>query len=66
VKQTRYKLIEFEGAYYFINDGDKIVKGGNIYIPEKFLNGTLLPNGKPFTVGLYKFDSEGKMINVPA
>ena len=56
VKQIRYQLVEFEGNYYFINDGDKVAKDIKLYLSEKFVAGTDLP------VGLYSFDAEGKLI----
>ena len=49
-------MVEFEGNYYFINDGDKVAKDIKLYLSEKFVAGTDLP------VGLYSFDAEGKLI----
>ena len=62
VKQTRYKLVEFEGDYYFINDGDKIVTDRELYLSEKFVTGFTFPDGRAMEPGLYEFDAEGKMI----
>jgi hypothetical protein len=56
VKQTRYKLVEFEGYFYFINDGDKVAKNTKLYLGENFVTGT------PIAAGYYRFDSTGKMI----
>ena len=56
VQQKRYQLVEFEGDYYFVNDGDKIAKSKSFYIGEKYLVGT---NLKP---GVYTFDANGKMV----
>ena len=56
VKQVRYKLVEFEGDYYFINDGDKIAKNTRLYLSATYVNGTDL------SVGYYNFDAEGKLI----
>ena len=56
VKQTRYKLVEFEGDYYFINDGDKIAKNTRLYLSATYVKGTDL------SVGYYNFDAEGKLI----
>ena len=56
VKQKCYQLVKFEGNYYFINDGHKIVKDKSITLSAKFLEGTGLPAGK------YNFDAEGKMV----
>ncbi|MBR2151821.1 MAG: hypothetical protein IJ944_00860 [Clostridia bacterium] len=54
--QTRYKLVEFEGNYYFVNDYDKILKKITIYIDEKFT----APHGLPG--GVYVFTADGRMI----
>ena len=56
VKQTKYKLIEFEGSYYFVDEGDKILKSIRVYLSSTFLKGTDL------TAGYYNFDAEGKLI----
>ncbi len=51
-----YQLVEFEGNYYFINDGHKIAKNKRIYLSDRFVEGTDLK------VGYYDFDAEGKMV----
>ena len=56
VRLKAYQLVEFEGNYYFINDGHKIAKNKRIYLSERFVEGTDLK------VGYYEFDSEGKMV----
>ena len=56
IQQKCYQLVAFEGNYYFINDGHKIVKNRNLYLAARFLEGTGL------TVGSYSFDAEGKMV----
>ena len=56
VQQKCYQLVEFEGNYYFVNDGHKIAKNKTLYLSDKFLEGTDL------TAGSYYFDSDGKMI----
>ena len=56
VKQTAYQLIEFEGNYYFINDGNMLAKNTRIYLSSRFTSGTNL------TPGYYQFDDEGKMV----
>ena len=56
VLQTRYKLVYFEGNYYFVNDYDKILKKITIYIDEKFT----APYGLPG--GVYVFTADGRMI----
>ncbi len=56
VKQLAYQLIEFEGNYYFINDGNKVAKDKRIYLSAKYVEGTSVEPG------YYNFDSEGKMV----
>ncbi|MBQ2727161.1 MAG: phosphodiester glycosidase family protein [Clostridia bacterium] len=62
VKQVRYQLVEFEGNYYFINDGDKIAKNIKLYLSERFVEGKTFADGRAVQVGYYVFDEEGKMI----
>ena len=62
VKQLRYQLVEFEGNFYFINDGDKIARNVKLYLSQKYVEGKELPDGTPLSVGVYKFDAEGKLI----
>ena len=62
VKQTRYQLAEFEGNYYFINDGDKIAKNGKLYLSERFVAGMTFADGRPIQPGTYEFGADGKMI----
>ena len=56
VQQKAYQLIEFEGNYYFINDGNKYAANKRIYLSTRFVDGTGLP------VGYYDFDETGKML----
>ena len=56
VIQRAYQLVEFEGNYYFINNGNKIAKNTRIYLSQKFVEGTSL------TVGYYDFDADGKLV----
>ena len=55
VKQTAYRLILFEGHYYYVSDGHKVAKNTTLYL-NKVLAGTGLPAGN------YTFDADGKMI----
>ena len=56
VQQKAYQFVEYEGNYYFINDGHKIAKDQTLYLSDKFMEGIGLPAGK------YYFDAEGRMI----
>ncbi len=56
VMQRAYQLVEFEGNYYFINDGNKIAKNTRIYLSQIFVEGTDLK------VGYYDFDADGKLL----
>ena len=58
----RYQLAEYNGDFYFINDGDKIAKNCKLYLSEKFVEGKTFADGTPIPAGLYEFDAEGKMI----
>ena len=56
VKQKAYQLIEFEGAYYFVNDFHKYAVNKTIYMTAAFLEGTGLQPG------YFDFGADGKMI----
>ncbi|MBQ6540170.1 MAG: phosphodiester glycosidase family protein [Oscillospiraceae bacterium] len=55
VRQMAYQLVEYNGDYYFINDGNKLAKDRRIYLSARFVEGT------EFAVGYYDFDSEGRL-----
>ena len=54
-KQLAYKLVQFEGSYYYVSDGHKVAKSTKLYL-NKALEGTGLAKG------YYEFDADGKMI----
>ena len=56
VKQNAYQLLEYQGDYYFVSDGNKLAKNCELYLSEKFVAGTGL------AAGMYSFDDDGKMI----
>ena len=56
VKQLAYQLVEFEGDYYFIDDGNKYLVNKRVYLSAGFLEGTT------FKAGYYEFDADGKLI----
>ena len=62
IKQTRYKLVEFEGNYYFVDEGDKILKNKRVYLSSTFVSGKTFPDGRTIQPGYYEFDAEGKMV----
>ena len=64
VIQKAWKLVEWEGDYYFINDYDKLVKNDRLYLSQVFVDGHNYPNGNPMEPGYYDFDEDGKMILV--
>ena len=60
----RYQLVECDGYYYFINDGDKIAKNTKLYLSEKYVEGMTFPDGSAIPADTYSFDAEGKMVVV--
>ena len=55
-KQKAYKLIDFEGDYYFVAEYNKYAKNQRRYLNASMVEGT------DFAVGYYNFDADGKMI----
>ena len=53
-------LVEVDGAFYYVNDGAKIVKNMNKYVATT--NGLTFADGTPIAKGYYNFDENGKMI----
>ena len=62
VMQTCYKLVEYNGDFYFITDGHKIARNTTVYLNAAKVTGKTFPNGEAIPVGRYEFNSEGKMI----
>jgi hypothetical protein len=62
VKQVRYQLVEFEGNFYFIDSGDKIVRSKKLYLSQQFVEGKTFADGTAITAGYYYFDADGKMV----
>ena len=62
IRQDRYQLVEYNGDYYFINDGNKLAKSIKLYLSEQFVEGHTYADGTPVQPGYYDFDSDGKMI----
>ena len=65
VREKAPRLICYEGHYYFIGDGDKLVKNTELYLSAEQLSGAVLSDGSPFPEGLYRFDGEGRITNPP-
>ena len=53
-------LIEYDGHFYYINDGAKPVAGRDYHITK--LNGVCYEDGTPVKKGTYTFDADGKMV----
>ena len=62
VRLKKYQLVEFEGNFYFIDEGDKLLKNIRVYLSSAFVSGKTFPNGKAIQPGYYEFDAEGKMV----
>ena len=63
VLQKAYQLVEFEGSYYFINNGrNEIAKNARLYLSRQFVEGKTFADGTPIAEGFYEFDAEGKMV----
>ena len=62
VRLGRYQLVEFEGDYYFIDAGDKLLKNVRVYLSERFVEGKTFADGTPIAPGYYTFDADGKMV----
>ena len=61
VMQTAYKLVEFEGAFYFISDGNKIARSTNITLSAANIGDLTYPDGTAIVPGKYYFNADGKM-----
>ena len=61
VIQTAYKLVNYEGELYFINDGNKIAKNCSIYLSGS-LKGHVYKDGTELNPGYYYFDENGRMV----
>ena len=55
VRQNAYKLVLFEGSYYYISDGHKIARNVTLNLGSSLAGTGLAP-------GRYTFDAEGKMV----
>ena len=62
VKQVRYQLVEYDGNFYFISNGDKVVKSHTLYLSAQYVEGKTFADGRAIQVGSYEFDADGKMI----
>ena len=59
---NRYAVIAFEGDYYFVGDGRKVVMNRTVYLTAEYLVGCTYADGTPMVAGYYTFDAEGKMV----
>ena len=62
VRQNNYKLVNYEGDFYFIDAGHRIAVDKKIYLSNLFVAGHTYADGTPLTEGYYTFDSDGKMV----
>ena len=63
VLQKAYQLVEFEGSYYFINNGrNEIARNLRLYLSQQFVEGKTFADGTPIAEGFYEFDADGKMV----
>ena len=62
VQQKAYQLVKFEGDFYFISDGNKVVKNKRVYLDESFVDEVFTDEGYPLFAGYYNFDENGKLI----
>ncbi len=56
IRQKAYQLIEWNGDYYFINDGHKYARNIRLYLGQRFVEGSEL------APGCYDFDDSGKLV----
>ena len=56
VQQKAYKVVEFEGAYYFVSNYNKIAKNTTVKLYSVWLTDTDLE------AGTYTIDADGKII----
>ena len=57
-----YQLVNYDGDYYFINDGHMIARNIRLYLSDRFVSGKTFADGTPIPAGYYEFDADGKMI----
>ena len=62
--QKCYQLVEYEGDFYFIDAGNKILKNVRIYLNDKFVAGHTYADGTALSAGYYEFDENGKMVGM--
>ncbi len=61
--QKAYQLVEFDGNYYFINNGkNEIARSTKLYLNEQFVSGKTFADGTAVPAGYYEFDADGKML----
>ncbi len=62
VLQKAYQLVQYEGDYYFIDAGNKLLKNIKVNLSSKYINGFLYPDGTPMLEGIYNFGEDGKLL----
>ncbi len=56
IRQKAYQVLEYEGSWYFITDGNKYAVSSRRYLNQQLLANT------PFSAGYYEFDENGRMV----
>ncbi len=62
IQQKAYQLVQYEGDYYFIDAGNKLLKNINVMLSEKYVDGFTYPDGTPMLAGRYNFGEDGKLL----
>ena len=59
---NRYALIEYNGDYYYVGDGRKVVTNKKWWLTAADVAGKTWPDGCMIDVGYHYFDADGKMV----
>ncbi len=62
VQVTGHQIIEYNGNYYCISTGNKLIRNKTAYLTEKFVTGVVLPDGSILGTGYFEFGEDGRII----
>ena len=62
VRITGRQLVEYDGYYYCIGAGNKVITNQRVYLSASFVSGKTYPDGSMLEIGYYNIDVEGKLI----